>query len=58
MKKLATTQLFNEDEEIYFNEYEDGTYTKVINEVETESSIDEMQELIDSGKYKITELTF
>ena len=58
MKKLATTQLFNENEEIYFNEYEDGTYAKVINEVETESSIDEMQELIDSGKYKITELTF
>ena len=58
MKKLATTQLFNENEEIYFNEYEDGTYKKVINEVETESSIDEMQELIDSGKYKITELTF
>ena len=23
MKKLATTQLFNENEEIYFNEYED-----------------------------------
>ena len=58
MKKLATTQLFNENEEIYFNEYEDGTYKKVRNEVETESSIDEMQELIDSGKYKITELTF
>ena len=42
----------------FLSRNEDGTYKKVINEVETESSIDEMQELIDSGKYKITELTF
>lgn len=58
MKKLATTQLRNENEEIFFNEYEDGSYEKVIDEVATESSLEELQSLIDTGKYNVQELTW
>ena len=58
MKKIATTQLFSSDEEIYFNEYEDGSYRKVIDEIETDSSLEELQELIGTGKYRVTELTW
>lgn len=58
MKKIATTQLFSLDEEIYFNEYEDGSYKKVIGEIETDSSPEELQELINTGKYQVTELTW
>ncbi len=58
MKKIATTQLFNTEEEIYFNEYEDGSYKKVVDEVETESSLEELQNLINTGKYQVTEMTW
>ncbi len=58
MKKIATTQLISTEEEIYFNEYEDGSYKKVIDEIETDSSLGELQELIDTGKYRVTELTW
>ena len=58
MKKLATTQLLNKNEEIYINEYENGTYTKVIDGIETESNIDELQELVNNGDYEVIELTF
>ena len=56
MKKIATTQLFSSDGEIYFNEYEDGSYKKVIDEIEADSSLEELQELIGTGKYKVTEM--
>ena len=59
MKKIATTQLLKAGEqEIYFNEYDNGSYRKVVDEVETESSLEELQELINSGEYQVTELTF
>ena len=59
MKKIATTQLFIPGEiEIYFNEYEDESYKKIIDEIETESSLEELWELINSGEYQVTELTF
>ncbi len=58
MKKVAVTQLFSIDEEICFIEYDNGTYTKVIDEIETESDLNELQDLIDTGKYDVTELTF
>lgn len=58
MKKLATTQLINKNEEIYINEYENGSYTKVIDEVETQISLEELQELVNSGDYEVIELTF
>lgn len=58
MKKIATTQLFSLSEEIYFNEYEDGSYKKVIDEIETDSSLEELQEMINTGKYQVTEMTW
>lgn len=58
MKKIATTQLFNQNEEIYFNEFDNGTYEKVIDEQATKSSLEELQEHINTGKYQVTELTF
>lgn len=58
MKKIATTQLISTEEEIYFNEYEGGSYKKVVEEIETDSSLEELQELIDTGKYQVTEMTW
>ncbi len=58
MKKIATTQLYNADEEIFFNEYEDGSMEKVINEQGRESSMEELQELISSGNYQVHEMTW
>lgn len=58
MKKLSTTLLRNENEEIFFNEYVNGTYEKVIDEKATESSIEELQELINTGNYTIQETTW
>ncbi|SDH06012.1 hypothetical protein [Marvinbryantia formatexigens] len=58
MKKIASTQLINENEEIFFNEYEDGSYEKVIDEVAEESSLEELQGLIDTGKYRTHEMTW
>ena len=58
MKKIATTQLLSADEEIYFNKYSDGSYKEIINSEEFDSSLEELQRLIDSGKYRVTELTF
>lgn len=58
MKKLAVTQLINFDVEIRFVEYSDGSYTRIENEEEVESSFDELQELINTGLYDINELDF
>ena len=58
MKRLALTQLLNECEEIKFVEWEDGSYTKIQDETETESSLEELQELVNTGKYEIYEMTF
>lgn len=59
MKKIATTQLLKAGEqEIYFNEYDDGSYKKVVDEVETDSSLEELQDMVNSGEYQVTELTF
>ena len=57
MKKIATTQLFNSEEEIYFNEFADGSFEKVIDEKATNSSFEELQELVNTGKYQVIELT-
>lgn len=56
--KKATTHLFNLEEEIFFNEYEDGTYEKVVDEVAEESSLEELQQFINTGKYQIEELNW
>ena len=58
MKKISTTCLINEEEEIFFNEYEDGTIEKVIDEIPEESDMEEIQKLIDTGKYRVQELTW
>ncbi len=58
MKKLSTTHLLNADEEIFFNEYEDGTCEKVIDETAQESNLEELQDLINTGKYRVQELTW
>lgn len=58
MKKISTTQLYNLDEEIFFNEYEDGSMVKVIDEKSQKSSMEELQSLIDSGNYKVHEMTW
>lgn len=58
MKKIAVTQLFNENEEIYFNEYSTGEITKVIGENEAASNLEEVQEMINTGRYHVTEINF
>lgn len=58
MKKIATTQLYNADEEIFFNEYEDGSIEKVIDEQSQESSLEELQEFINTGNFQINEMTW
>lgn len=61
MKKLATTIFDSKDgsEHIAINEYDNGTYDKIINEeIVTESSAEEIQEIVDSGKYSVQELTW
>lgn len=57
-KKISTTHLFNAEEEIFFNEYENDTFEKVVDETAEESSLEEMQELINTRKYQIEELTW
>jgi len=58
MKKIATTQLYNANEEIFFNEYEDGSMEKIIDECGQESSMEELQEFINTGNYQVIEMTW
>lgn len=58
MKKIATTQLYNADGSIFFNEYEDGSMEKVIDERGHKSNMEELQELIDTGNYQVNEMTW
>lgn len=60
MKKLACTVFTGENGEmITIVEYDNGTYEKIVGEeVVGESSLDEIQELVNSGKYVVQELTF
>ena len=55
----AVTVFTNEDEEFKITK-KNGTYTYIDEEkeIERESSLEEVQQLVSSGKYEVQELTF
>ena len=60
MKKIACTVLTEENgNQITVIEYDNGIFEKVVDEETVgKSSIEEIQELVNSGKYEVQELTF
>jgi hypothetical protein len=58
-KMTAVTVFTSEDEEFKITE-KNGTYTYIDEEkeIERESSLEEVQQLVSSGKYEVQELTF
>ena len=54
---IKNTILYNENECVSITEFSDGSFTKTFGEDDTEvaSSIEELQNLINSGKYTVEE---